>query len=43
MKITDRMNILAVADSISMERRKAKRTAEEVRGCVEMRLSEYLR
>ncbi len=36
-------DILAVADSISMERRKAKRTAEEVRGCVEMRLSEYLR
>ena len=36
-------DILAVADSISMERRKAKRIAEEVRECVEIRLSEYLR
>ena len=36
-------DILAVADSISMERRKARRIAEEVRECVELRLPEYLR
>ena len=34
--------ILAVADQISMDRRRAKRIAEEIRECVEMRLGPYI-